>query len=298
MSQIQNILMDVDGTMTDYFDPDNPAMMSLSPLAHLENLVMKKHSVSREEARRRIYACGDTAIQCLSEFLPALEIEPLDYFRVMAEDLRHFIFIPEDTVRFFHYLRKKEIKLYTASTNSPFMTLVKLSVGGIADEHSCPFLTGFYPGCMFKDPEGKYSAAYYPDILKHSGFDPEKVRGIGYNSVTTKYYMTADNTNICNGRTKLSSIRRASEILMFGDTGYASSKDGVVKVTAVSYCSPNGVGMGGSNKVGTVHFRHAKKANIGWCDGHVGTKNYLAGNYLNVGHFDPTNKYFDPNYTE
>ena len=179
MSQIRNILMDVDGTMTDYLDPDNPAMMSLSPLAHLENLVMKKHSVSREEARRRIYSCGDTAIQCLSEFLPALEVDPGDYFKVMAEDLRHFIFIPEDTVRFFHYLREKEIKLYTASTNSPFMTLVKLSVGGIADEHSCSFLTGFYPGCMFKDPQGKYSPSYYPDILKHSRFDPDAVMMVG-----------------------------------------------------------------------------------------------------------------------
>ena len=167
--------------------------------------------------------------------------------------------------------------------------------GGTRQENNTSF--DFSEGGFLHPYTGKMKIEC-PEFVRETGFDPEKVRGIGYNSVTTKYYMTADNTNICNGRTKLSSIRRASEILMFGDTGYASSKDGVVKVTAVSYCSPNGVGMGGSNKVGTVHFRHAKKANIGWCDGHVGTKNYLAGNYLNVGHFDPTNKYFDPNYTE
>ena len=59
------------------------------------------------------------------------------------------------------------------------MTLVKLSVGGIADEHSCSFLTGFYPGCMFKDPQGKYSPSYYPDILKHSRFDPDAVMMVG-----------------------------------------------------------------------------------------------------------------------
>lgn len=178
MSQIQYILMDVDGTMTGLRKPGSQ-MMNTSPMGHLENLVMKKHAVSREEAHRRICSCGNTAIQCLSEFLPQLEIDPQDYFDVMAEDLGRFIFVTEDTVRFFHYLKEKGIGLFTATTNSPFMTRVKLSVGGIADLNNCPFLSGYFPGCMFKDPEGKYSAAYYPDILKHSGFDPEKVMMIG-----------------------------------------------------------------------------------------------------------------------
>ena len=178
MSKIQYILMDVDGTMTGLLKPGSP-MMKSSPMTHLENLVMKKYAVSREEANRRICSCGDTAIQCLSEFLPQLEIDPQDYFDVMAEDLSHFIFVTEDTIRFFHYLKEKGIGLYTATTNSPFMTRVKLSVSGIADVNSCPFLTGYYPGCLFKDPEGKYSAAYYPNILKHSQFDPEKVMMIG-----------------------------------------------------------------------------------------------------------------------
>ena len=46
MSQIQYILMDVDGTMTGLRDPGSP-MMETSPMGHLENLVMKKHAVSR-----------------------------------------------------------------------------------------------------------------------------------------------------------------------------------------------------------------------------------------------------------
>ena len=178
MSKIQNILMDVDGTMTGFLRQKDQ-MMEISPMGHLENLVMKKHGITRAEANRRIRGCGNTAIQCLSEFLPQLEIEPQDYFDVMARDLRRFIFVTEDTVRFFHYLREKGIGLYTATTNSPFMTRVKLSVGGLADLNGCPFLTGYYPGCMFKDPQGKYSPAYYPDILKHSGFDPETVMMIG-----------------------------------------------------------------------------------------------------------------------
>ena len=178
MNKIQYVLMDVDGTMTGYLKPD-PQIMTLSPLTHLENLVMKKHSVSREEAHRRICSCGNMEIQCLSEFLPQLEIDPQDYFQVIVEDLRHLIYVTEDTIRFFHYLRKKNIGLYTATTNPPFMTRAKLSLGGLADIDKCPLLTGYFPGCMFKDPEGKYSASYYPNILKHGKFDPECVMMIG-----------------------------------------------------------------------------------------------------------------------
>ena len=60
-------------------------------------------------------------VQCLSEFLPMFDIEPRDYFSVMAEDLKKFISIPGDTIRCLHMLRGKGIALYTASTNSPFM---------------------------------------------------------------------------------------------------------------------------------------------------------------------------------
>lgn len=178
MSCIKYILMDVDGTMTDYLNPGTP-MSEFSPLTHLENLVMKKHGISREEAFRRISVCGDMEVQCLSEFLPMLDVDPSDYFNVMAEDFKKFIYIPDDTIRFLHDLKDKRIALYTATTNSSFITRVKLSLGNIADLESCPLLTGYCPGCMFRDPLGKYSPSYYPNILKHYGFDPETVMMIG-----------------------------------------------------------------------------------------------------------------------
>ncbi len=178
MKRIQYVLMDIDGTMTEYRTAGR-TMSELSPLEHLENLVMRRNGVSREEAFRKISACGDMEVQCLSEFLPMLDIEPRDYFSVMAEDLKKFISIPGDTIRFLHMLRGKGIALYTASTNSPFMTRVKLSLANLADLESCPLLTGYCPGCMFQDPRGKFAPSYYPDILRYHGFDPETVMMVG-----------------------------------------------------------------------------------------------------------------------
>lgn len=132
-----------------------------------------------------------------------------------------------------------------------------------------------------------------PAFVKESGFNPEKIRGIGYNSLSSSTYMTSDNLSISNGRTKLASVKRASEIVMFGDTAYGPNK------SPVAYCSPNGVGMGGKNTVGTVHFRHGRIANVSWCDGHVEPKQFLAGlSTVFIGHFDPTVKPFDPDYAE
>ncbi len=34
-------------------------------------------------------------------------------------------------------------------------------------------------GCEFRDPEGKYSAHFYPNILRHGKFDPEFTVMIG-----------------------------------------------------------------------------------------------------------------------
>ena len=177
MNKIKTVLMDVDGTMTEYYSIRK--MADENPLTHLENLMIKKYGISKEEAFRRISVCGDMEIQCISDFLSQLEIDPQDYFDVMAADFKKYIYVPDDVHRFFQYLKEKEIALYTATTNSPFCTRVKLSVSGLADLNDCPYLTGYCPGCMFKDPMGKYSPTYYPKILEHCGFDPETVMMIG-----------------------------------------------------------------------------------------------------------------------
>ena len=173
---VKRVLMDVDGTMTAASDVHS---MGKSPLRHLIDLVTARHHLSAAEAEQRILHCGDPDIQCLSEFLPALEIEPELYFDALKEDWSRHIYIPEDTVYFLKTMRDRGIPVCAATTNSPFMTLVKLAVGGLADIHGCPYISAFHPGCEFRDPLGKFSERYFPNILKHHGYDPETAMMIG-----------------------------------------------------------------------------------------------------------------------
>ena len=173
---VKRVLMDVDGTMTAASDGRS---MEKSPLLHLIELVTARHHLSAAEAEQRILHCGDPNVQCLSEFLPMLKIEPELYFNVLKEDLSRHIYIPEDTVYFLKAMREHGIPVCAATTNSPFMTLVKLAVGGLADIHGSPYISAFHPGCEFRDPLGKFSEHYFPNILKHHPYDPETLMMLG-----------------------------------------------------------------------------------------------------------------------
>ena len=173
---VKRVLMDVDGTMT-----DSPAgsCMGKSPLRHLVELVMEQHGLSAEAAERKILNCGDLDTQCLSEFLPMLEVDPVRYFEAVKEDLARHITIPEDTVAFLKAMKRKGIRVCTATTNSRFMTLAKLSVAGLADRNGCAYLAAYHAGNEFGDPEGKFSERYFPNILRHHGYDLETTMMIG-----------------------------------------------------------------------------------------------------------------------
>ena len=173
---VKRVLMDVDGTMTAASDVHS---MGKSPLRHLIDLVTARHHLSAAEAEQRILHCGDPDIQCLSEFLPALEIEPELYFDALKEDLSRHIYIPKDTVYFLKTMRDRGIPVCAATTNSRFMTLAKLAVGGLADINGSPYLAAYHPGCEFRDPAGKFSVHYFPNILKHHGYDPETTLMLG-----------------------------------------------------------------------------------------------------------------------
>lgn len=168
--------MDVDGTMTGTLAVDS---MAKSPFRHLIELVMNAHSVDENEAKRKILRCGNPEIQCLSEFLPALKIDPMQYFETLKADLATNIYIPEDTVYFLKTMRERGIPVCAATTNTRFMTLAKLAVGGLADINGSPYLAAYHPGCEFRDPAGKFSEHYYPNILKHHGYDPETLLMLG-----------------------------------------------------------------------------------------------------------------------
>ena len=173
---VKRILMDVDGTMTGYL---SASTMNLSPLRHLIELVMKRHGISEIEAEQRIRRCGDLNTQCLSEFLPELDVEPSEYFTRLKADLSGNIYITEDTVHFLKAMKERGIPVCAATTNSRFMTLAKLAVGGLAGLNGSPFLSAYHPGCEFRDPMGKFSEHYFPNILKHHGYDPETTLMLG-----------------------------------------------------------------------------------------------------------------------
>lgn len=175
---VKTVLVDIDGTMTST-DGRHPDGMEKRPLTHLEDILMAKDGITRQEATCRILSCGDTSIHCLSEFLGQLGVPPEEYFNAMRDDLKRHTVIPEDAVAFLRTMKEWGIPVYTATTNPPFMTRVKLSAGGIADIHGCAYLSGYYAGCTFLDPEGKYSAEFYPNILRDGKFDPDGVMMIG-----------------------------------------------------------------------------------------------------------------------
>jgi hypothetical protein len=72
--KVKHIFIDIDGTLTVYpFKRE----FTTSPMTLLENMVMERHGLSRQEAFSRIKSCGDTSVQCLSEFLEELQISRL-----------------------------------------------------------------------------------------------------------------------------------------------------------------------------------------------------------------------------
>ena len=175
--KIKTVLMDVDGTMTVY---PNGNIMGQSPRTLLENLMMETFGISRTEAWERVLACGDVETHCVTEFFPELKLDSVRYFDMMLAELKSTTVIPEDTVRLFKALKELGIPLYTATTNSRFITLAKLATRkGLASYDGCEYITGYFPGCAFRDPEGKYSASYYSNILKAGPFEGEYTLMIG-----------------------------------------------------------------------------------------------------------------------
>jgi len=174
--KVKYIFMDIDGTMTRYVQGKE---YEESPRTLLENLVMEKDGLSREEAWQKILACGDIDTHCLSEFLPMLGIEAGIYFQKLYDSVKPNVEVCEDTKRFLPYVKEHGFLLYTATTNPPFITNIKLSIGGLADQNGSPYLTGYYPGCAFLDPMGKYAPDFYKRILADGPFNPEYCMMIG-----------------------------------------------------------------------------------------------------------------------
>ncbi|MBQ6470832.1 MAG: HAD family hydrolase, partial [Victivallales bacterium] len=175
-SKVSRILMDIDGTVTEVLPGSERPR---DPLRLLVELVMDKDGCDAESAERKIRSCGDLATHCLSEFLPALGIEPASLFSAVKAELGRRIRIPGDVCHFLQSMKRRGIPVCAATTNSRFMTLAKLAVGGLAELDGSPYVSAFHPGCEFRDPEGKFSPRYFPNILEHHHYDPETLLMLG-----------------------------------------------------------------------------------------------------------------------
>ncbi|OGV47890.1 MAG: hypothetical protein A2017_02255 [Lentisphaerae bacterium GWF2_44_16] len=174
---VNTVLIDVDGTITGKKEDAG----IINPLEHLLNLVMEKKGVSQKEALQEISEAGNPETTCLFNLLRTLDVSREELWERLRNDVVKNIEIPEDASFFIKSLREKKIKLYSATTNSRMITLLKLSAGGLGDINGSPYFAGYFGGDAFNDPQGKYSEKFFPSILKHGNFDPEKTMMVGDN---------------------------------------------------------------------------------------------------------------------
>ncbi len=119
--------------------------------------------------------------------------------------------------------------------------------------------------------------------------------GYGYNG---KWFGGYETTHL-----SLSAMRHISDTITFGDcasSGKGASAYDAVRYTPYMYCKVKPDGTLFSNRTsGTAHFRHFKRANTAWADGHatsepIGTLNvsHACAVAENVGFIGPGNKDF------
>ncbi|MFA6929303.1 MAG: HAD family hydrolase [Lentisphaeria bacterium] len=169
-------LIDIDGTIT---APIRNKDFAVSPLEHLLRLMTQSEYVSQEAALAKIRQVGDIETSCIFKLLAPLGISAELYWNVLQQDVKAGMIIPEDAVFFIKALKGKNIKLFSATTNSRMATLLKLSVGGLGDINGSPYFDGYFGGDSFADPLGKWSPEFFPSILKAGRFDPERTLMIG-----------------------------------------------------------------------------------------------------------------------
>ncbi len=125
--------------------------------------------------------------------------------------------------------------------------------------------------------------------------------GYGYNEI----YIGGTPSNYYNGE-HISNVPRPAETVMFSDTAFART-DGVQEYPfcePYQWVAPSGAMAGALSA--SMHFRHAGKANVAWCDGHVTSEaptvldgaNYYGGDAKKwkIGWFGPSanNGYWNP----
>ncbi|MBN1765758.1 MAG: prepilin-type N-terminal cleavage/methylation domain-containing protein [Sedimentisphaerales bacterium] len=99
--------------------------------------------------------------------------------------------------------------------------------------------------------------------------------GYGYNMTYLGSRIWQKGSNDYNKPTRLNEVSQPCETLMFADTAMAIQEDGALYLIEYSFAEPpfflaNGeIQKAWGYASPSIHFRHDKKANIGWVDGHV-----------------------------
>ena len=92
----------------------------------------------------------------------------------------------------------------------------------------------------------------------------------------------------CRVTTKDFEVRRAAGTLMFADTAMAKLDDGRPYYLEYSFVEPPYFMDSGEPDVGSgyaspsIHFRHRRRANIGWADGHVDSREMVDFDGINA----------------
>ena len=74
------------------------------------------------------------------------------------------------------------------------------------------------------------------------------------------YVLRSDRTGV-----QVDRVRRPAETLMFVDSAFVSNHE----LIEYSFAEPRFHPTFGTRADPSIHFRHARRANVGWCDGHV-----------------------------
>lgn len=155
---VKYILVDIDGTLTSV----NIKGGMEKPLA--------EHFYELAKCRPEL-PCD----KCISLFLADYGVKIEDYSQKVLADMKQHTFIRPDAANFLNYCIDNGKALYTATTNSKYISLLKLACGNFKEEN----FTGFFGGDAFNDPLGKFSPAFYPSILKALNSDGSDVMMVG-----------------------------------------------------------------------------------------------------------------------
>ena len=93
------------------------------------------------------------------------------------------------------------------------------------------------------------------------GYNANGVGGVGYMQFK-ETGKSSTNTDAYGQSVKSSSIRKPGSLIMFGDTVEAGGMRAVTALAAIDR-------IYGPDSYKYIHFRHSKRANIAWADGHV-----------------------------